>query len=134
MRSTKKNAGARALFVSLAVRRNYAACLCIAPLADALPRIAFTERSIAAHSRLISAAAGLRQIFPRAFAMTERHQEIGAIGDLAAPYRRPEFGQRFTRDGDDRALTSSLRAGAPLTRPHRACARRGRTEWFPARR
>jgi hypothetical protein len=53
----RKTRGARALFISLAVRRNYAACLCIAPLADALPRIAFTERSIAAHSRLISAAA-----------------------------------------------------------------------------
>src|ERR1700694_2813398 len=53
----EKTRGARAFFVSLAVRRNYAACLCIAPLAGALPRIAFTERSIAAHSRLISAAA-----------------------------------------------------------------------------
>jgi hypothetical protein len=35
----------------------YAACLCIAPVDDAAPRIAFTERSIAAHNRLISAAA-----------------------------------------------------------------------------
>jgi hypothetical protein len=52
-----KNAPSPRVLVSLAVRRNYAACLCIAPLADALPRIAFTERSIAAHSRPISAAA-----------------------------------------------------------------------------
>ena len=34
-----------------------AACLCIAPLAEADPRIAFTERSIADHSLAISAAA-----------------------------------------------------------------------------
>ncbi len=53
----RKTRGARAFFVELAVRRNYAACLCIVPLADAVPRIAFTERSIAAHNRLISAAA-----------------------------------------------------------------------------
>src|SRR5436190_17950031 len=38
-------------------RGYYAACLCIAPDADADPRIALTERSIAAHSRPISAAA-----------------------------------------------------------------------------
>jgi hypothetical protein len=37
--------------------RNYAACLCIVPVADTVPRIAFTERSIADHSRAISAAA-----------------------------------------------------------------------------
>jgi hypothetical protein len=41
----------------LSTSRNYAACLCIAPVADELPRIALTERSIAAHSRPISAAA-----------------------------------------------------------------------------
>jgi hypothetical protein len=34
--------------------KNYAACLCIAPDADAVPRMAFTERSIAAHSLPIS--------------------------------------------------------------------------------
>jgi hypothetical protein len=39
------------------LRRGYAACLCIAPLVDAVPRIALIERSIAAHSRPISAAA-----------------------------------------------------------------------------
>jgi hypothetical protein len=33
---------------------NYAACLCIVPDADAVPRIALTERSIAAHSLAIS--------------------------------------------------------------------------------
>jgi hypothetical protein len=31
-----------------------AACLCIAPFAETVPRIAFTERSMAAHSRAIS--------------------------------------------------------------------------------
>jgi hypothetical protein len=36
------------------INENYAACLCIAPDADAVPRIAFTERSIAAHSLAIS--------------------------------------------------------------------------------
>src|ERR1700712_5441104 len=45
-----------------------------------------------------------RIIFPRAFAVAERHQEIGTIGDLAAPDRCPELGQRFTRYGDDRAF------------------------------
>jgi hypothetical protein len=39
------------------MRAAYAACLCIAPDADAWPRIALTERSIAAHSRPISDAA-----------------------------------------------------------------------------
>ncbi len=37
--------------------RDQAACLCIAPFADTVPRIARTERSIAAHSLAISAAA-----------------------------------------------------------------------------
>lgn len=55
--TTKEKRAETARFVGPAVRQNYAACLCIAPVADALPRIAFTERSIAAHSRLISAAA-----------------------------------------------------------------------------
>ncbi len=38
-------------------RRCYAACLCMAPDADADPRIALIERSIAPHSLEISAAA-----------------------------------------------------------------------------
>jgi hypothetical protein len=38
-------------------RRCYAACLCMAPEADADPRIALIERSIAPHSLVISAAA-----------------------------------------------------------------------------
>ncbi len=62
----RKTRGARAFFVEMTVRRNYAACLCIAPVADAVPRIAFTERSIAAHSRLISAAARPSEKYSRA--------------------------------------------------------------------
>ena len=57
MRSEQKNARSPRVLCQSGVRRDYAACLCIAPLADAVPRIAFTERSIAAHSRPISAAA-----------------------------------------------------------------------------
>ena len=93
-----------------------AACLCIAPLADAEPRIAFTERSIAAHSRAdFRRGAAFGIIFARAFAMPERHQEIGAVGDLAAPHRSAEFGQRLARDGDDRAFGARRAcAGAPL--------------------
>ena len=53
----EKRAGNRAFLQSQKKRRCYAACLCIAPLVGAEPRIAFTERSIAAHSRAISAAA-----------------------------------------------------------------------------
>src|SRR5665213_4579328 len=53
----RKTRGTRAFLVDRTVRRNYAACLCIAPDAEALQRIAFTERSIAAHSLLISSAA-----------------------------------------------------------------------------
>jgi hypothetical protein len=57
MRSTEKRAEpARSLSTSQAAAV-YAACLCIAPEAGTDPRIAFTERSIAAHSRPISAAA-----------------------------------------------------------------------------
>src|SRR5438445_8564632 len=41
-----------------------------------------------------------RVIFAGAFALAQRHQQIGAIGDLAAPYRRAEFRQCFTRDGN----------------------------------
>ncbi len=36
--------------------------------------------------------------------MAERHQEIGAVGDLPAPHRRPEFCQRFARNRNDRAF------------------------------
>ncbi len=53
----KKRAGAARSFQFEPRLRCYAACLCIAPEADAVPRIALIERSIAAHSRLISAAA-----------------------------------------------------------------------------
>jgi hypothetical protein len=53
----KKTRGVRAFFVVSAVRRNYAACLCMAPDEDTVPRIALIERSIAAHRRPISAAA-----------------------------------------------------------------------------
>ena len=47
---------ARAFLVGQMTNENYAACLCIAPDADAVPRIALTERSIAAHSLAISCA------------------------------------------------------------------------------
>jgi hypothetical protein len=54
----KRAEAARSLLVLLVGGvSDHAACLCIVPLADAVPRIARTERSIAAHSRPISAAA-----------------------------------------------------------------------------
>ena len=45
-----------------------------------------------------------RVIFAGAFALAQRHDQIGAVGDLAAPHRRAEFRQRLTRDGDDAAF------------------------------
>ena len=48
---------ARKIRALLSNKAAYAACLCIAPDAEAWPRIALTERSIAAHSRPISDAA-----------------------------------------------------------------------------
>lgn len=63
----RKTRGARAFLsvlipLSLLTSRladglDQAACLCIAPVAEAWPRIALIERSIAAHSLPISAAA-----------------------------------------------------------------------------
>jgi hypothetical protein len=54
----KRAVAARSLLVLLdSGVSDHAACLCIAPLADAVPRIALIERSIAAHSLPISAAA-----------------------------------------------------------------------------
>ncbi len=48
----------RAFFAGIVfVFSDQAACLCMAPDEEAEPRIALTERSIAAHSLLISAAA-----------------------------------------------------------------------------
>src|SRR5882672_8874480 len=45
-----------------------------------------------------------RVIFAGAFALTERQQQIGAVGDLTAPHRRAEFCQSLARDGDDTAF------------------------------
>ena len=54
----RKTRGARAsLSVKKRKRRCYAACLCMVPEADAVPRIALIERSIAPQSLVISAAA-----------------------------------------------------------------------------
>src|SRR3954465_7542403 len=47
--------------------------------------------------------AAFRIIFAGAFAVTERQQQIGTVGDLTAPHRRTEFYQGFTGDGDDAA-------------------------------
>jgi hypothetical protein len=59
----QKTRGARA-FLSAFIQSDFvqyglvqAACLCIAPVAETCPRIALTERSIAAQSLPISAAA-----------------------------------------------------------------------------
>ena len=62
----EKTRGPRAFFADSPCGGTYAACLCIAPDADTVPRIAFTERSIAAHSRLISAAARPSEKYSRA--------------------------------------------------------------------
>lgn len=53
----KTRGGPRVLSLSFGSLRRQAACLCIAPEAETVPRIAFTERSIAAQSRAISCAA-----------------------------------------------------------------------------
>ena len=54
----EKRAESRAFFIGPKTKpRGYAACLCMAPDADAVPRIALIERSIAPHRRAISAAA-----------------------------------------------------------------------------
>src|SRR6185437_6628748 len=54
--------------------------------------------------RNLGGCAAFRIIFADAFAMTERHQQVGTVGDLAAPYRRAELGEGFPGDGHDRAL------------------------------
>src|SRR4051794_38755245 len=43
-------------------------------------------------------------VFTHAFAVAERHQQVGAIADLAAPYWRPELRQRLAGDADDAAF------------------------------
>lgn len=54
---SKKRAASARLSQQVRCRVSYAACLCIAPEVEPLPRIALIERSIADHSRLISDAA-----------------------------------------------------------------------------
>jgi hypothetical protein len=54
---TNQNARKPRVVEGLAVQCDQAACLCMAPFAEAVPRIALTERSIAAQSLAISAAA-----------------------------------------------------------------------------
>src|SRR4051794_8775885 len=61
-----KNARKPRAFVGDRSDGDYAACLCMAPEADAVPRIALIERSIAAHSRLISEAARPSASYSRA--------------------------------------------------------------------
>lgn len=54
---SKKRATSARLSQQVRSRAGYAACLCIAPVVEPLPRIALIERSIADHNRLISDAA-----------------------------------------------------------------------------
>jgi len=62
--NNRKTRGARAFLVAPSARRNYAACLCIALDAGALPRIALTERSIAALAGRFPPPRGLRRNIP----------------------------------------------------------------------
>src|SRR5579859_2604118 len=48
--------------------------------------------------------AAFRKIFAGAFALAERHQKVGAVGDLPAPHRRTELVQRLACNGDDAAF------------------------------
>src|SRR5579872_7087179 len=96
--------------------KNYAACLCIAPFEGALPRIAFTERSIAAHSRPISAAARPSAKYSRAPSPLPSAINRSARLVICPPHTGARNLANCSRAMVTMRLsTSSRRAGAPLS-------------------